>query len=50
MKSYLIANDYFAFLNQKYKLQIQPFDRQLTSLERQLSIANIGIEVATQLR
>ena len=38
-EEYLIANDYFAFLNQKYKLQIQPFDRQLTSLERQLSIA-----------
>ena len=33
-EEYLIANDYFAFLNQKYKLQIQPFDRQLTSLER----------------
>ena len=38
-EEYLIANDYFAFLHQKYKLQIQPFDRQLTSLERQLSIA-----------
>ena len=38
-EEYLIANDYFAFLNCHYKLQIKPFDRQLTSLERQLSIA-----------
>ena len=38
-EEYLIANDYFAFLEHRYKLQIHPFDRQLTSLERQLSIA-----------
>ena len=36
---YLIANDYFVFLERQYSLQIRPFDRQLTSLERQLSIA-----------
>ena len=38
-EEYLIANDYFAFLSRHYKLQINFFARQLTSLERQLSIA-----------
>lgn len=36
---YLIANDYFQFLIQHYRVKIDPLDRQLTSLERQLSIA-----------
>ena len=38
-EEYLIANDYFEFLRQWYRVKIRPFDRQLTSLERQLSIA-----------
>ena len=36
---YLIANDYFHFLKHHHKVEIEPLDRQLTSLERQLSIA-----------
>ena len=38
-EEYLIINDFFAFLQDSCKVQITPFDRQLTTLERQLSIA-----------
>lgn len=38
-EEYLILNDFSAFLGDRCKVKIKPFDRQLTSLERQLSIA-----------
>ena len=38
-EEYLIANDYFDYLRFRYKVDIPPFRRQLTALERQLSIA-----------
>ena len=38
-EEYLILNDFFAFLWDRCRVEIKHFDRQLTSLERQLSIA-----------
>ena len=38
-EEYKILNDYFDYLKHKYKIEIRHFDRQLTPLERQLSIA-----------
>jgi hypothetical protein len=38
-EEYLVCNDFFAFLGDRYKVTVSPFDRQLTPLERQLSIA-----------
>ena len=38
-EEYRILNDYFAFLQDHYRVKIDYFDRQLTPLERQLSIA-----------
>ena len=38
-EEYLILNDFSAFLRERCRVKISPFDRQLTTLERQLSIA-----------
>jgi len=38
-EEYLVCNDFFAFLEDRFKVEVKPFDRQLTPLERQLSIA-----------
>lgn len=38
-EEYLILNHFSAFLRERCKVKIRPFDRQLTTLERQLSIA-----------
>jgi hypothetical protein len=38
-EEYLVCNDFFAFLEDRFMVEVKPFDRQLTPLERQLSIA-----------
>ena len=38
-EEYLVCNDFFAWLEDRCKVRVKPFDRQLTPLERQLSIA-----------
>ncbi len=38
-EEYRVVNDYLAFLQDRWKVETAPLDRQLTPLERQLSIA-----------